>query len=347
MKYFLADVGHAQILEKVGGELRLFASANALTDSSLNFTSNMQEVRAGVGGKLFGRFNTETGMTVSLTNAMFDLKYIAGQVGAEIQHKGADRMVDAGAVFTDVNKVKLTKEIKPLGSDICGLDGLVVWYKKRDCQAGDMMAVQVKHLDADPAGVYTCTSGDFPGVSASELSDPDKYCVYYMQEVDGARSMKIGAQFNPKELVLMLTTNLYAGDSSSKETGKPIGHITIKIPRFQLDGQFDLSMAMSSASQIAMNGTALVTSTSDCEESGVYAEIVEVIEGRAFKLIGINVANKEELAVIPKADIEKDDIELFAIYDDGTTEQVDSADFTYDNTTGVVTYEGKTVTVGA
>ena len=72
---------------------------------------------------------------------------------------------------------------------------------------------------------------------------------------------------------------MFAGDASAPETGKAIGSVTVRIPRFQLDGTMDLAMAMTSAATMTLKGQALADDSGDCSEPK-YAEIVEYIEGR-------------------------------------------------------------------
>ena len=70
---FLAGVGVAQIFD---GE-RLVASANALIDSSISISVSTEDLRAGMGAKLLGRYMHSSGMTLKLTDAMFNLEYLA------------------------------------------------------------------------------------------------------------------------------------------------------------------------------------------------------------------------------------------------------------------------------
>jgi hypothetical protein len=112
-------------------------------------------------------------------------------------------------------------------------------------------------------------------------------------------------------MILFLTTKLFAGDASAPETGKPVGEITIKIPRFQLDGTFDLSMAMSSAATMSLNGTVLAVDSNGCESDGAYAEVVEVINGRNW------YDNLKDILV------SEDDDKIYAIYKNGTTQELE------------------------
>ena len=140
------------------------------------------------------------------------------------------------------------------------------------------MGYRVGLLDADIYGPSQPMLFDIEGYQPDGIEVGKTYCVSYFTDELSARTVLVNANFVPAELSLILTTKLFAGDASNPETGKPVGEITIKIPRFSLDGAFDLSMAMSSAATMSLNGTALATAANDCEGEGVYAEIVEVVE---------------------------------------------------------------------
>ena len=133
-KFFLASVGNAEAYATRNGEFAHVLSARTLTESTLGFTSSMEEVRAGQGAKLYGRFNHSAGMTVSLTDAMFDMNYIALQTGSQIQ-TGASAIYakDSYTAVTGATKtIALTKEPVAIGT-ACGLDKKVVWFRASGC----------------------------------------------------------------------------------------------------------------------------------------------------------------------------------------------------------------------
>lgn len=271
-KRFLASVGTGLLAGRVNGVEQIIAKVDTLTESTLSITSTQEEVRAGQGAKLYGRFNHDAGLTVTLTDAMFDLNYIALQVGSELKQGGiamhTEQVVATSEDWTGTAKptLRVSKPIQAMGES-CGFDHYLVWYREAGCDAAD------DYFTAEPI-----TKGGF-------VAQPDgievgkTYCVSYFTDELSARTVLVNANFVPAELSLILTTKLFAGDASNPETGKPVGEITIKIPRFSLDGAFDLSMAMSSAATMSLNGTALATAANDCEGEGVYAEIVEVVNG--------------------------------------------------------------------
>lgn len=437
-KYFIASVGNAEGFVKKDNQLKHVISSRTLTESTLGFTSSQEEVRAGQGAKLYGRFNHTAGMTVSLTDAMFDISYITLQTGSDKQMGGS--VVKTETLTPTVNDagnlVFALSSIPVAIGQSCGLDKIVVVVKTVGCEGGDEKSFVVgenAELDGNSlilyegvgevelvAGGVTSTttnignqatmtmivlgkkvtvnasynfttlgeSLDFAqkigtvsvepgkpyvipetpansagyssgsglyygyriyasknGVSYSgeytvdtefeedptyaagslghyrsiELREEGEYTLYYgfyANAINGpldnighqlsidmtgapagmtdprcvsyfynnslASLTKVAANFIPAEMILILTAKLYEGDANAPESGKPAGEITIKIPRFQLDGQFDLSMAMSSAATMSLNGTALATDAGGCDDTGVYAEIIQVIDGQTL-----------------------------------------------------------------
>lgn len=271
MRKFLASVGNAQLLVKKGSTLEHFADVRTLTESTLSFSTTMEDVRAGQGAQLYGRFAHDSGVNVTLTDAMFDVKYIAAQVGSEVLIN--DKVYGTTTISKDLSSTDITTGItlsdaQDLGV-ACGLNHKLAWIRKKGCEATD-------EWDA-----VTLDDNKIPAEALGSYSAGDSICIQYFTTKPGERVM-VSSNFVPSEFVLLLTTKLFAGDASAPETGRPVGEITVKFPRFQLDGQFDLSMAMSSAATVSLNGTALaVNDPSDCEGNGVYAEIIQVIDGES------------------------------------------------------------------
>ena len=339
MKKFLASVGNAQLLKKEGGKLVHFADVRTLTESTLSFANTMEEVRAGEGAKLYGRFAHDSGLTVTLTDAMFDIGYIAAQVGAGNVNNPSAYKQEGGLTITS-GKITLAETPVNIGQS-CGLNHVVVWVRKPDCtQESDWVAVTGDKINATAKTV---------DVSDLGFGATDTLCARYFTTVPQAQNALIAATYNPSELVLLLTTKLFAGDANAPESGKPVGAITVKIPRFQLDGTFDLSMAMSSAATMSLQGTALAVDDGTCDGTGVYAEIVEVIEGTDYRTGLKNIVLDPESLVVGSAPI------LYGWYKDGHTATLANTltDITYTPTlsaNGTLTTAGTltvTVTGGA
>lgn len=262
MRKFLASVGNAKLLGKQNGTIYHIADVRTLTESTLSFSNTQEEVRAGEGAKLYGRFSHDSGMTCTLTDAMFDLNYIALQVGATISGNATAFFGEEKDITSSQESLTLSKTAQPIGN-ACGLDAVLAWVREKGCGADvDWKALPVEGNAIDVS--------DYQGKSI---------CIQYFVDKPEARMLSVSANFIPAELILILTTKLFAGDANAPETGKPVGEITVKISRFSLDGNFDLSMAMSSAASISLAGTALAVDDGTCEGNGIYAEIVEVETG--------------------------------------------------------------------
>ena len=322
-KFFLASVGNAEAYAARNGEFAHVLSARTLTESTLGFTSSMEEVRAGQGAKLYGRFNHSAGMTVSLTDAMFDMNYIALQTGSQIQ-TGASAIYakDSYTAVTGATKtIALTKEPVAIGT-ACGLDKKVVWFRASGCNpTQEDISVVIDGTD----NKYEDGNLTVGATDAAKFVDGVTYCISYFAMDNLADLIKISANFIPAEMVLVLTAKLFEGDANAPETGKPAGEITIKVPRFQLDGQFDLSMAMTSAATIALNGTALAVDAGGCEDDGIYAEIVQVLEGSTYSSKGIRM-----IAVYPESAVAGSVPVVYGLYGNGSTGLIPNADLTFE-----------------
>ena len=278
MRKFLASVGNAKLLGKQNGTVYHIADIRTLTESTLSFSNTQEEVRAGQGAQLYGRFSHDSGMTVTLTDAMFDLNYVALQIGDDINKRGGTGLVPGELSSGDISsydtrdneryggKAKVPAGVQDIGIS-CGLNHKVIWYREKGCGAN----TEWKSA--------TLSEGDTTFEVAEDVKTTDGLCLQYFADKPEARSTTVYSNFIPAELILIITTQLFAGDASAPETGKPVGEITVKIPRFSLDGNFDLSMAMSSAASISLAGTALAVDDGTCNGKGVYAEIVEILTG--------------------------------------------------------------------
>lgn len=321
-KFFLASVGNAEAYAARNGEFAHVLSARTLTESTLGFTSSMEEVRAGQGAKLYGRFNHSAGMTVSLTDAMFDMNYIALQTGSQIQ-TGASAIYakDSYTAVTGATKtIALTKEPVAIGT-ACGLDKKVVWFRASGCNpTQEDISVVIDGTD----NKYEDGNLTVGATDAAKFVDGVTYCISYFAMDNLADLIKISANFIPAEMVLVLTAKLFEGDANAPETGKPAGEITIKVPRFQLDGQFDLSMAMTSAATIALNGTALAVDAGGCEDDGIYAEIVQVLNGSTYASKGIRM-----IAVDPESAVAGSVPVVYGLYNNGSTGLIPNSDLTF------------------
>ena len=234
----------------------LFGSATTLTESSLNIGISAEDVRGGEGAGLLGRYFHTSTFELTLTDALFNLDYIAKSVGAEVQ-AGADVMANEELTAGDDKTITLSKAAKPLG---CG--DTYAWFKAPADEKWTAALVNANKITVPAAG---------------------KYCVKYFYTNAAASKIRIASDYVPATLRLVLKENLYAaGETNNSQT--KVGYVLINIPRFQLDGSQELSMSMTGASTTSLKGMALISDGCDsgCEGAGYYADMVQVLDAASW-----------------------------------------------------------------
>lgn len=282
-QYFLASVGVAEAFRKQDNQLVHFFSAKTLTDSTINLSVSAEEVRGGQGAQLLGQFFHTSSFGLQMTDAMFKLEYLQAQVGGDIIEGGYGLKDEEGTVDSEgyITLSKAPIELLP-GT------GPIAWYNRpgqtdyKDYPFGEDYTGTTYKIQIPGAQPTVYQKDDAGDVIKDKNGNPlietegDKFCIHYYTSKADARTLLVKSDFVPSELVVFLTTRLFAGDASAPETGKPVGSVTVKIPRFQLNGTVDLAMAMASAATINLQGTAL--SYDESCSGGKYAEIVEYLE---------------------------------------------------------------------
>ena len=249
---FLAGVGVAQLFE---GD-KLVATANALIDSSISISVSTEDLRAGMGAKLLGRYMHSSGMTLKLTDAMFNLEYLAMNTGSDVEI-GGDAMINE-QVTAAGGKITLSNAPRPF--------------------FGDKINVYVKPAGSNLPYTAYSVAKDAPNPKEIAIAGENgDYCVRYMANNAAATKIMINSNFIPKTLSVILTANLYNGGSCdvSMDNASLAGSLQIKIFRFQLNGNQELSMTATGVSNTSIEGTALSWGCNGCDGEGVYAEILE------------------------------------------------------------------------
>ena len=188
---------------------------------------------------------------------MFNLEYLAMNTGSDIS-LGGDVMVDEEQTST-------TKKIK-LSQTAVAISGSKVYaYAKKSGTDN----VYDKYAVSETNEIEVPVDGT--------------YCIRYMYTNDLASRMIINANFIPKTLTLILEANLYSGGSCDIETSTLAGKVTIKVPRFMLNGSQELSLTASGVANTSIEGTALASGCAGCSGDGVYAEIIQVMANRTLE----------------------------------------------------------------
>lgn len=271
---FLAGVGRALLFD---GD-NLIGVAKTLTESTFNFSISSEEIRGGQGNALFGKYFHDSSLSITLTDAMFKLEYLAANLGVDISMGGlsvyessaAGELVNASGAIVLTNTPTLVN-----GS-------LLAWYKK-------------------PADLnWNVTTASLEGntyvIKPAGASESDSYCIKYFYQNENARSIIINTQYVPKTLHLVVMNDLFAGDTADVGSATRYGRIITDIPSFQLDGAQDLNLTATSAATISLTGNALgVSSEVSCEEATYYGTMTEEIFGSSWMdtVIALAIENSD------------------------------------------------------
>lgn len=312
-KRFLASVANVELFEKKNGKLVHFASAHTLTDSSIGFQISMEDVRGGQGAKLFGRFGHTTGMTLQMTDSMFDINYLRLNLGASKNTTAIKSVLVEGEThtFTQGTDITLSNEAVNIGH-LCGIEEKLCWVHKADCEG-------VGNDKTIPVTGATVASAD---LIAAGFGSDDILTFSYFKEDPMSVLYDVSATFLPTEVTAVMTAQEFAGDSANVTTGEAVGQFVVKIPRLQLDGQFDLGLNMTSAATVSLNGTALAT-IDPISGKEYYAEILETNHSDdedddfRFGLVGVFIST-DALATT-------DEPVVYGTYADGTFKRISNA----------------------
>nr|DAD96831.1 MAG TPA: structural protein [Siphoviridae sp. ct5op20] len=310
---FIAGVGNATLFD---GE-RLVASANTLIDSGITIGLSFEDVRAGQGNKLYGRYAHTSTFDLKLTDAMFNLEYLAMNTGSDIS-LGGDVMVDEELTST-------TKKIK-LSQTAVAISGSKVYaYAKKSGTDN----VYDKYAVSETNEIEVPVDGT--------------YCIRYMYTNDLASRMIINANFIPKTLTLILEANLYSGGSCDIETSTLAGKVTIKVPRFMLNGSQELSLTASGVANTSIEGSALASGCAGCSGEGVYAEIIQVMANRTAENGFTGIVVEDAVREASKGD--KLELNVYACPVDAAPIKLNNDQFTVAATGTGYTYANGIVTI--
>ena len=292
--YFMAGVANAEIFD---GNNNLFATAKALTDSSITIGVSAEEIRGGEGAALRGKYYHSSSFGLKMTSAMFELEYIAANVGAKID-VGADVMTCAEYTVAEDGTIALKQTAKPLTGDTV-----------------------YAYISLKGSNKWATVTVDKSTNKINGLKPKDNYIVKYFITNEAARKIKVNSNFIPDTLYVILTAGLYAGDAKAG-TGTKVGSVVIKVPRFQLAGNQELGMTMTGASTTNFEGSALAVEDEGCDTKGYYAEIIEVLSDAKWY-------DNARAIVIEDSDIEIQEangvsfpVEVYAIYDNALPKKI-------------------------
>lgn len=315
MKAFLANVMDAYVY---AGDQLLFTS-KALTDSSISIGITAEEVRGGKGNKLIGRYFHDSSFGLTLQDALFELGYIAHNVGSQVV-SGTSGMLTEEQI-TATGSGALTVGGTPY--DFLSL-GTIGWIAKPG---------------SDEWSTFTFSGSSATGVTladGSAIIEGDTYCVKYMSEAP-CDEVVISADFVPDEVSVVLKGDLYkASKGNDVSTSSIIGHIEVDVPRFQLEGSMDISLSSSGAAQIPFSGQALVTMEESCEGGGYYAVVKEFETSANWydNLVAFALEGSDSISIV-KDTTKK--LNIYGIYSNGSAKLIKSSNLKFTATSGAGT----------
>lgn len=269
MNTFLAGVGDALLFNSSNN---LIGVAKTLTEDTFDYTITAEEIRGGKGNALFGRYYHDSSLAVTITDAMFQLPYIAASFGTTITMGGLSIYEEQLTVGAGGNSVTLTETPIPFNNTLIG------WYKKPS---------ETEWLIGSITG-QVMTIG---GASANDV-----YCVKYFYTNENAESIVVNTDYVPDELHVVIVNDLFSGDITSGSNNVKVGRLITDIPRLQLDGNQNLSLTSSGAATTSLSGSATaVMSTDSCEDKPYYATITQEIFNQVWQdsVIALAIENSD------------------------------------------------------
>lgn len=264
--HYLAGVGTALLFK--GNDL--IGVAKTLTESTFNFAITAEDIRGGKGNGLLGRYFHDSTLTATLTDAMFDINYIALSLGVN---------VESGGLSVKEEELTATTGAVTVTETPVAFDGTMIgWYKKP--------------TDEDwQIGTITDKTMTISGATAGQV-----YCVKYFYQNANAKSITIKSQYVPATLHVVVLTDLYSGKVGTQSDATRYGRLIVDIPQFQLDGSQDLSLTATSAATVSLSGQALaVLDGATCEDDPYYGTMTEEIYGAKWQddVIALAIENSD------------------------------------------------------
>lgn len=320
-RHFLAGVGRALIFK--GNNL--IGVGKTLTETTFNFSNTAEEIRAGQGNALWGKYFHDSNLAVTITDAMFDINYIAASLGVDVNMGGLSVAEEQLTTGESGGTVTLTN------TPVAFNGSIIAWYKLPS-QSDDEWSV---------ATGITGTTMTIPGAQNSTV-----YCVKYYYQNSNAQSIIIPTQFVPSELHITILNDEYSGDINNIASANKYGRLITDIPRFQLEGNQDLSLTATSAATISLTGNALAVSTTDsCEESPFYGTMTEEVFGQTWQdnVMALAISNSE----ITMGANDSETLQVYAVFKGSVASQlINNADLTFAVETTPTSTVGGTIEVG-
>lgn len=286
---------------------QLIGVGKTLSDTTFDASITGEEVRGGPGNLLYGKYFHDSNLNIQITDALFNLQYVAASLGVDVEQGGVTlyESAKAGETVAAGGKIILT-------NTAVAFDGsILAWYKKP--------------TDDD----WTVTTVADNAITISGATTGDHYCVKYFYQNMNAKSITIKAQYVPKTLHLVLINDLYSGDVANVGSASKYGRLITDIPSYQLDGSQNLSWSATSTATVSLNGSALaVDDGASCEEDPIYGTMTQEIFGAKWQddVKAVAVANAD----LELAKSATETLQVYAVFGGGVASRMmDNSNFKF------------------
>lgn len=325
--YILAGVGVATAFTRSEVSPQLIFTSRTLTDEGLTLGVSTADIRGGLGNSLVGQYFYDTILNLSMTDALFNLQYLALNTGGNVT-VGGDSLVTESITTTTANTITVAGTPVDFGNA-----GTVGWWTYSGQDNWQPLTFVGK----------TATIANLPAQS--------DVCVRYNAYNDALRQFIIPASVIPSEVHMVLTYPLFSAGTGVKaidfSSSSQVGNLIVDIPRFLFSGAIDLALTSSGATSTPLNGAALAYfQTTNCNQIGLYATVKEEIFGKVWSdnLVTMGVVGADvELGVG-----ESTTLKVYGIYNDNATGIINNANLTFTSTgTGFTVDNTGTITATA
>ena len=307
-KYILAGVGTIEGFTQSSTQPTKVFTSTTLQESGLTISVTAEDIRGGLSNPLLGRYFHDSVLEANIVDALFDLSYLALNVGGEVT-------VGGDTLTTETVEVTVDNTITVVGTPVnFGDAGTVGWF-----------TVQ---------GEDNWTPITFAGKNAqATVSAGTTVCVRYNTQNDALKTFIIPSSVIPSELHVVMTYPLFAAgsDKSSLSTSSQVGELIVDIPRFQFAGNVELSLTSSGVATSNLSGSALAMNTTiNCQDMGRYGTVkMNIFDQNWYdNLIALAVDNADVALVNSGTET----LKVIGIYQDGgtvLTGVVDNANLTF------------------
>ena len=255
--YILAGVGTIEAFTQSSTQPTKIFTSKTLQESGISISVTAEDIRGGLSNPLLGRYFHDSILEANITDALFNLQYLALNVGGQVVIGGSSLVTETVTAGSGT----LTVQGTPVAF---GSAGTVGWYTL--------------------AGQEDWSPLTFSGkvATVADVTEGGTYCVRYNADDAGIQEFVVPSAIIPSEVHLVMTYPLFAGGTSPEaiSTSSQVGELIVDIPRFQFAGNVELSLTSSGAATSNLSGSALASyTTANCNDMGTYGTVKQKIYG--------------------------------------------------------------------